>query len=217
MSYSLMDFDQLNKLYSIHSLVHSWTQTKVSDLDGIHQCSLVIAAMSVTRGQGATDYDFRQLLLKHINQLLDQSPSLLAGYATEFAYVYEDSGQLKKSEKLKYAAMAQRQQVLGTDHPDTLISIGNLALTYHQQGRLSEAEQLEVQVMESSQRVLGNDHPDTLLSIANLAATYHQQGHLSEAEELAIKVLEDRKRVLGDNHPETQASIRFLVELQGSM
>ena len=65
--------------------------------------------------------------------------------------------------------METRKRVLGEEHPDTLTSIGNLALTYRNQGRWKEAEQLEVQVLEMTKRVLGEEHPSTLTSMANLA------------------------------------------------
>jgi hypothetical protein len=45
--------------------------------------------------------------------------------------------------------METMQKVLGPEYPDTLISIGNLALTYSNQGRWKKAEELGVQVMET--------------------------------------------------------------------
>jgi hypothetical protein len=42
-----------------------------------------------------------------------------------------------------------RKKVLGTDHPDTLLAMGNLASTYSAQGRQKEAEELKVQVLEA--------------------------------------------------------------------
>ena len=38
--------------------------------------------------------------------------------------------------------MEGSERVLGTDHPDTLICVSNLALLLHDQGRLAEAEPL---------------------------------------------------------------------------
>ncbi|KAK3394971.1 Tetratricopeptide repeat-domain-containing protein [Podospora didyma] len=72
--------------------------------------------------------------------------------------------------------MKTRKTKLGADHPDTLTSMGNLALTYGNQGRWEEAEKLFVQVMETSKTKLGADHPDTLMSMNNLASTYRNQG-----------------------------------------
>ena len=70
---------------------------------------------------------------------------------------------------------------LGTEHPDTLTSMANLAATYRNQGRWKDAEQLEVQVMETRKRVLGVEHPATLTSMANLAFTLKAQDLMDEA------------------------------------
>jgi hypothetical protein len=77
--------------------------------------------------------------------------------------------------------METSKRVLGLEHPHTLISIGNLALTYWDQGRWKEAEELGVQVMETSKRVLGAEHPNTLSSMNNLAYTWKSQGRDHEA------------------------------------
>ncbi|KAF1951016.1 hypothetical protein CC80DRAFT_425467, partial [Byssothecium circinans] len=45
-----------------------------------------------------------------------------------------------------------RKRMLGDEHPSTLTSMANLALTYGDQGRWKEAEELEVQVMETRKR-----------------------------------------------------------------
>ena len=48
--------------------------------------------------------------------------------------------------------METRKRVLGTDHPDTLLAMGNLAFTYREQGREKEAQELEVQVTAIEER-----------------------------------------------------------------
>ena len=53
---------------------------------------------------------------------------------------------------------------LRPEHPDTLISMGQLALIYENQGRWTEAEKLFVQVMETEKTiVLGPKHPNESL------------------------------------------------------
>jgi hypothetical protein len=64
---------------------------------------------------------------------------------------------------------------LRVDHPDTLSSMANLALTFWKQGRWEEVEKLEVQVIETSKTKLGANHPSTLSSIANLVVIYINQ------------------------------------------
>jgi hypothetical protein len=67
--------------------------------------------------------------------------------------------------------MESSLRLLGKEHPNTLISIDNLASTYNNQGQWKKAAELYVQVMESRKRLLGAEHPATLTSIANLAKT----------------------------------------------
>ena len=66
--------------------------------------------------------------------------------------------------------------MLGKEHPSTLTSMGNLALTYGNQGQWEEAEQRLVQVMETSKTRLGPDHPPTLASVKNHAFTWKGLG-----------------------------------------
>jgi tetratricopeptide (TPR) repeat protein len=108
-------------------------------------------------------------------------------------------------------ALSIREDLLGSEHPHTLTSMADLALTYWNQGQWKEAEGLEVQVMETSKRVLGQEHPDTLTSMNNLAVTYWNQGRWKEAEELGVQVMETRKRVLGQEHPDTLTSMAILA------
>ena len=133
--------------------------------------------------------------------------SLLYCIAGFFLY----QGRWKEAETLGIQVMETRKKVLGDEHPKTLTSIGNLALTYWNQGRWKEAETLEIQVMETRKKVLGDEHPETLTSIGNLASTYGNQSRWKEAETLEIQVMETRKKVLGDEHPETLTSMSNLA------
>ena len=59
--------------------------------------------------------------------------------------------------------------MLGPEHPETLISVNNLAELYKAQGRYGEAEPLYKRALAASERALGPEHPDTLASVDNLA------------------------------------------------
>ena len=83
---------------------------------------------------------------------------------------------MKEAEELLVQVMETSKHVLGPEHPNTLLSMGNLASTYLDQGRWKEAEKLGVQVMETCKRVLGPEHPDTLNSMINLAHTWKSLG-----------------------------------------
>mgnify|MGYP006338703649 FL=1 len=74
------------------------------------------------------------------------------------------------------ALAAYAETLLGTDHPDTLTSWGNLASSYQAGGRTIKAIAFGEQVANQSETVLGADHPDTLTSWANLAVSYQLAG-----------------------------------------
>jgi tetratricopeptide (TPR) repeat protein len=131
--------------------------------------------------------------------------------AWRFGMCLFQDGRYNEAEKQFVEAYKTDKRVLGQEHPDTLTSIANLALTYSNQGRWKEAEDLGVLVMETRKRVLGQEHPDTLTSMSNLALTYSNQGRYKEAEDLGVLAMETRKRVLGQEHPDTLTSTSNLA------
>ena len=57
---------------------------------------------------------------------------------------------------------------LGSNHPDTLTSMANLAVTYGDQGRLDAAHSLLFIAVETMQLVMGPKHPTVLHYIKHL-------------------------------------------------
>ncbi|MFN3078154.1 MAG: tetratricopeptide repeat protein, partial [Alphaproteobacteria bacterium] len=55
-----------------------------------------------------------------------------------------------------------RRRVLGEDHPDTLTSMNNLAVTLKDLEEHADARRLLEQVLAGRRRVLGDSHPHTL-------------------------------------------------------
>ncbi|KAF8336046.1 hypothetical protein F5887DRAFT_1079019 [Amanita rubescens] len=104
---------------------------------------------------------------------------------------------------------------LGSDHPDTLTSMSNLASTYWSQGRWDEAEKFEVDVMNTRKTRLGSDHPDTLTSMSNLASTYKNQGRWDDAVKLQVDVMNAFKTKLGSDHPDTLTGMSNLASTYG--
>ena len=100
--------------------------------------------------------------------------------------------------------LAEREWVLGPDHPYTLTARNNLAGAYKSAGRFGEAIELYEQVLAERERVLGPDHPDTLNTRNNLAGAYESAGRLAEAIDAWEELLLDCQRVLGREHPLTK-------------
>ncbi|KAJ9656262.1 hypothetical protein H2201_008594 [Coniosporium apollinis] len=65
--------------------------------------------------------------------------------------------------------LAAREKVLGKEHPDTLMSMNNLAVVLGSQGKYGEAEAMHKQALTGYEKVLVKEHPSTLTSMSNLA------------------------------------------------
>jgi hypothetical protein len=98
-----------------------------------------------------------------------------------------------------YSASSRRE------HPATLTSAVNLAVSLCYQGKYAQAERIEREVLGTRRRILGEEHPDTLQSADNLAWSLSRQGKYADAERISREVLGARRRVLGEEHPHTLA------------
>ncbi|RGP69012.1 kinesin light chain 3 [Fusarium sporotrichioides] len=158
-----------------------------------------------------------QSLLPHVEPLFERKPreeTITANWAkvlTNVSSYMRGIGEYSRAEKLEVEVMETRKAKLGADHPDTLTSMNNLALTYSYQGRWEEAETIQVEVLETHKAKLGVDHPSTLTSMANLASTYSDQGRWEEAETLQVEVLETHKAKLGVDYRDTLTSMNNLA------
>ncbi len=70
--------------------------------------------------------------------------------------------------------LADRERVLGPDHPDPLTSRNNLAYAYRAAGRIDGAIAMYERNLADRERVLGPDHPSTLTSPISTLACVHQ-------------------------------------------
>uniref|UniRef100_A0AAU3HZH2 Tetratricopeptide repeat protein n=1 Tax=Streptomyces sp. NBC_01393 TaxID=2903851 RepID=A0AAU3HZH2_9ACTN len=115
-------------------------------------------------------------------------------------------GHTARAIPLHEAVLAQREQVLGDTHPDTLQSRNNLASAYYAAGDLGRAIPLLEAVLAQCEQVLGDTHPNTLTSRNNLASAYESAGDLGRAIPLHEATLAQYEQVLGDTHPNTLTS-----------
>jgi hypothetical protein len=70
-----------------------------------------------------------------------------------------------------------RRRVLGEEHPATLTSMNNLAITLWEMGEYLSALQLMQRTVDGRARVLGPDHPDALNSGRMLEQMRDALGH----------------------------------------
>ncbi len=97
---------------------------------------------------------------------------------------YQALGRHTDALKLREETLALQQSRLGPDHPDTLMSMHNLAVGYYALGRHAEALKLREETLSLRKAKLGPDHPHTLKSMWGLAESLARLGRGAEAVSL---------------------------------
>jgi hypothetical protein len=81
--------------------------------------------------------------------------------SAELGQLFFSKGKLKEAEELEVQVMETRKRVLGQEHPSTLTSMANLALTWRSRGYNVRAFLMMRNCFELRKKCLGVDHPDT--------------------------------------------------------
>jgi tetratricopeptide (TPR) repeat protein len=139
----------------------------------------------------------------------EESASLL----NETGYYLKEHARYAEAALLYQRSLAIREQQLGPLHPDTALSLNNLALLYYTQGKYAEVEPLYQRALAIYEQQLGPLHPDTALSLNNLALLYKTQGKYSDAEPLYKRALAVYEQQLEPPHPNTAGSLNNLALL----
>ncbi|MFJ3161081.1 serine/threonine-protein kinase [Streptomyces kanasensis] len=115
------------------------------------------------------------------------------------------------------AVAAERERVLGADHPDTLASRHERGVALSRAGRVAAALRELDRVAEARDRVLGPDHPDTVATRQESAYVLTRLGRHADAHRVHAAVLAARARVLGAGHPDTVAALQEVAHALGRL
>ena len=99
--------------------------------------------------------------------------------------------------QLHEKSRATRHARLGPDHPDTLLSMGNLATGYQLVGKSDRSLPLFQETLARSRAMLGPDHRNTLVAVGNLAAALQRAGKRDQAFRLRRETLALARAKLG--------------------
>ncbi|KAF8177900.1 hypothetical protein K438DRAFT_1605615 [Mycena galopus ATCC 62051] len=216
-AYSLINFNAEQKSFSIHPLVHEWSQTTLADLNSTHLCMIHILGMSIV-GIPTEDRPLASLrLVSHVDSLMQAVPEEISRFGLQYADIYYYAGRSTEATKLEINALEKSREILGDDHPNTLTAMNNLANTYCSLGQFKDAEQMQLVVLEKRRKILSDKHPDTLTAMSNLADIFHSLGRFEDAEQLQLVVLEKRRKILSDDHPDVLTAMNNLANTYHSL
>ncbi|KAF8525762.1 ATP/GTP binding protein [Hysterangium stoloniferum] len=141
-------------------------------------------------------------------------------------------------QKLQVQVVKARTKIRGSNHPETLVSMHNLASTLRQQGELKKADKLGKQVLEARKalfgkyqdrleeaaemqsrvvklrkEILGLERLSTLRSMYFLAVILQQQGKLEVAKELELVAVQGLRRAAGAENQHTVQMMKVLLKI----
>ncbi|KAJ7761737.1 P-loop containing nucleoside triphosphate hydrolase protein [Mycena metata] len=197
-SYSLISFDAEKKIFSIHPLVHSWSQGTGQNPKGYMSTMGSILGMAISEWPQWDTQLASLLLCPHVELAVKMDAEVALVFRDRYVTIFWEEGRYKQAVKLQEEVLQKEKQLLGDGHLDTLLSMDKLASLYSALGEYQKAKELQ-----GIKQLLGENHPNTLHTMASLANSYSTLGEHQKAKELEVIVLEQQTRVLGENHPDT--------------
>jgi tetratricopeptide (TPR) repeat protein len=94
---------------------------------------------------------------------------------------YRDAGKLHLALPLFEERLALTKTKLGPDHPDTLMSMNDLAVCHWSLLELDKSIPLFEDLLKRYEGKLGRQHPDTVRAVVNLGINYMDAGRLDPA------------------------------------
>jgi tetratricopeptide (TPR) repeat protein len=225
LSYSLIRLEMNERLFDMHRLVQlsvrAWLDMH-QQLYGWQAKSRGIMARAFPDGNYESWTQCRSLLA-HANSVLqsicdgdDEDRLNAATLLSNCGWFLDLQGVYEEAEVMHRRALGAREKVLGSEHPDTLISVSHLGLVLSSQGKYDEAEAMHRRALEARENVLGREQPDTLTSVNDLGNLLSSQGKYDEAEAIHRRALEGYEEVLGREHPNTLTSVSNLGSVLSS-
>lgn len=127
------------------------------------------------------------------------------------ARAYQESGDLDLAISVYEEALAATEHNHGSDHPDTIAAVANLAAALYMRGERNQAGPLLRRAMELSVKVLGAEHPQTAGALNNLAVSLVEAGDYAGAVPLYQRALKIYERAHGPRHPDVGRSLNNLA------
>ena len=219
LKYSLLKRDTEEKTLTIHRLVQAVIRDEMKALEREQWIERTIAVLNdvfpeVTPAVWGECERLLPHVLTCVTILAPQKHSLnleLASLLHKTATYLCERAQYQQAEQLFQQAIAIREEVLGTRHPDTAASLNDLAIVYYSQSKYGLAEQMFEQALTIREQVLGPLHLDTAASLNSLALLYHSQGKYEQASPLLKRALAIRKQALDPHHNQIAESLNNLA------
>ena len=123
----------------------------------------------------------------------------------ELGVIYQRQGKSSEAEATYQEALHGLMEVVGDQHPSTLVALNNLGQLYEEIGFYDKAEPLLKLALESLETTLGPENQQSSRARNNLALLFESQGNFREAEPLYKRSMAILSKTRGDEYTDTIA------------
>jgi serine/threonine-protein kinase len=166
-----------------------------------------------------TLYDLLERATQAVDERMVGLPLVEASIRRTLGNSYVGLGIYDQAEEHLTRALQLRQQSLGDEHRDTVVSLNDLARLYSWQRRSAEARQLTAQAASAAENLLADDDDDSLACQRRLAWHDWMAGRGEEAESRLRRVFQAERRRRGSDHRDAllaQSDLALAAALGGT-
>lgn len=132
--------------------------------------------------------------------------------------VYEALGMYDQALPLRERIVADREQVLGRGHPDTLTALESLGAVFFDLGQYAEAAEAFERAYLTRRDTQGPDHKDTVAALGDYGNMLIDLNRIEDAERILTEALQKSRQVFGERHWSTGSvltNLGYLYYMQG--
>ncbi|KAJ6783486.1 hypothetical protein PWT90_03519 [Aphanocladium album] len=144
---------------------------------------------------------------------MDSVDPCLLTWKSDMAVFKLRAGELQHAKQIGEEVLSSQRETLGCHHPDTILSMNNLAMIYKASREMCKAKELLSHAIELNEQERGWEHYLTLGLKFNLAEYYMEEGNPKKAREIAEKLQDPLGRVFGEEHRHTKLCRRMVKML----
>ncbi|KAI0203135.1 hypothetical protein F4808DRAFT_467764 [Astrocystis sublimbata] len=236
-SLSLINYDERDRTYSMHPLVHAWARDSLSTSERKVWASIAFTILMESillppESNPEEDGDFYRDILPHVDSSLQEHelPMSLALGDTRLqiakifqptlllicGYILATCGRFGEAAGRLQMVKDSLLRLLGHEHEKSLAAMLGLAGVLWGLGRLEEAIDLQRQVVDTRKRLYGLDHEHTLQAMDHLGKSYWLHGQYKEALDIQEVAVQLAKAKLGKTHALTLGALDNLGVTLGS-
>lgn len=174
--------------------------------DQLAAMSPTLADWYVVAGETQLNKGRNDLALEDFQKALaiyEKRPTEKRALATAYSnlsILYWNTGNRQLAEDYQLKALAIRQSIFKTNHPELAASYNDLGLIYTGED-IDKAQENYQRALDIYQKVYEANHPKIAIAFINLAITYRQEGEYEKALDNLDKALAIWQNVHGQNHP----------------